>query len=137
MIRPTSESHHGDHDARQPGAGRRPRSSTTRRIKAAIEYVLLRPDRAGLAIGMASWSSAALISDRLRRRDDIAAALGAPVRLSVGSPGSAPAGDPAGRRRQRPRLRRIAWPVSAQGYALRRSARAGQRLAVVAVDNAK
>lgn len=38
----------------------------------------------GLAAGMAWVIISALLSDRLRRRDDVAAALGAPVRLSVG-----------------------------------------------------
>ena len=38
----------------------------------------------GLALGMAIVIVGALASDRLRRRDDIARALGAPVRLSVG-----------------------------------------------------
>lgn len=39
----------------------------------------------GLAAGMAIAIVYALLSERLRRRDDIAYALGAPVRLSVGS----------------------------------------------------
>jgi hypothetical protein len=39
-------------------------------------------------IGMAIVVIRALITDHLRRRDDIAEALGAPVGLSVGSPGS-------------------------------------------------
>jgi capsular polysaccharide biosynthesis protein len=38
----------------------------------------------GLVLGMAIAVIGAVISDRLRRRDDIAVALGAPVRLSVG-----------------------------------------------------
>jgi capsular polysaccharide biosynthesis protein len=38
---------------------------------------------AGLALGMAIVVIGALASDRLRRRDDIARALGAPVRMSV------------------------------------------------------
>jgi capsular polysaccharide biosynthesis protein len=41
----------------------------------------------GLVVGMAIVIIAALLSDRLRRRDDVAAALGAPVRLSVGNLG--------------------------------------------------
>jgi O-antigen/teichoic acid export membrane protein len=40
---------------------------------------------AGLVLGMGWVVVAALVSDRLRRRDDVAHALGAPVRLSVGS----------------------------------------------------
>jgi capsular polysaccharide biosynthesis protein len=39
----------------------------------------------GLVAGMAWVIIAALLSDRLRRRDDVAAALGTPVKLSVGS----------------------------------------------------
>src|SRR5262249_1393959 len=39
---------------------------------------------AGLALGMGIVVIQALVSDRLRRRDDVARALGAPVRLSVG-----------------------------------------------------
>jgi capsular polysaccharide biosynthesis protein len=38
----------------------------------------------GLALGMAIVIISALVSDRLRRRDDIARVLGAPVRLSTG-----------------------------------------------------
>ena len=38
----------------------------------------------GLVVGMGGVIIAALLSRRLRRRDDVAAALGAPVRLSVG-----------------------------------------------------
>ena len=39
----------------------------------------------GLAVGIGIVIVMALMSDRLRRRDDIAAAIGAPVRLSVGA----------------------------------------------------
>jgi capsular polysaccharide biosynthesis protein len=39
----------------------------------------------GLAVGMIIVIVTALMSDRLRRRDDVAEALGAPVRLSVGT----------------------------------------------------
>jgi hypothetical protein len=39
----------------------------------------------GLAAGMAIVIVMALVSDRLRRRDDVAEAVGAPVRLSVGT----------------------------------------------------
>lgn len=42
----------------------------------------------GLALGMAFVVIRALVSDRLRRRADVATALGAPVRLSVGSLGT-------------------------------------------------
>ena len=39
---------------------------------------------AGLTIGLGIVVVRALVSDRLRRRDDVAQALGAPVKLSVG-----------------------------------------------------
>jgi capsular polysaccharide biosynthesis protein len=39
----------------------------------------------GLFLGLAIVAIGALVSDRLRRRDDVAQALGAPVRLSVGA----------------------------------------------------
>ena len=38
----------------------------------------------GMVVGMGGVLIAALLSRRLRRRDDVAVALGAPVRLSVG-----------------------------------------------------
>ena len=53
------------------------------RLKGALEYVasaLL----AGLAIGVGIVVVRAIVSDRLRRRDDVADVLGVPVRLSVG-----------------------------------------------------
>jgi capsular polysaccharide biosynthesis protein len=53
------------------------------RVKGAALYVL-GGLLGGLAVGMAIAIISALLSDRLRRRDDVAAALGAPVRLSVG-----------------------------------------------------
>lgn len=53
------------------------------RVKGAALYVV-GGLFAGLAAGMAIVIVAALLSDRLRRRDDVAEALGAPVRLSVG-----------------------------------------------------
>lgn len=52
-------------------------------IKDLIEYVLAGLV-GGLAIGVGIVVVRELTTDRLRRRDDIAAALGAPVRLSVG-----------------------------------------------------
>ena len=103
------------------------------KIKNIIEY-LLSGLIGGLAIGLGIVVVRELVSDRLRRRDDIAAALGAPVRLSVGAlrkrrlprgRGSAAARDRA--------LRRIAayW----RNLALRQAGEPAA-LAVVAVDNA-
>jgi len=89
----------------------------------------------GLVLGMAIAVIGAITSDRLRRRDDIAVAVGAPVRLSVGPlnrrrllpelPGRA-----AARRRAAGRVvdhLRTAVPGSSKGPA---------SLAVVAVDDA-
>jgi capsular polysaccharide biosynthesis protein len=102
-------------------------------IKDALEYVLSGLI-GGLAIGLGIVIVRELISDRLRRRDDIAAALGGPVRLSVGRlskrwllPGGPSA---AGRTRD---LRRIAAQLR---NSVARSSRRPATLAVVAVDNA-
>ena len=89
---------------------------------------------AGLVVGMAIVIVGAITSDRLRRRDDIAYAVGVPVRLSVG------------------RLRESRWRPDVRGRAARRrdmdrlvehlrsavpgSSRGPAGLAVVAVDNA-
>ena len=54
------------------------------RLKLAIVYAVTGLI-AGLALGMGIVVVRALVSDRLRRRDDIAQALGAPVKLSVGA----------------------------------------------------
>ncbi|HEY1704927.1 MAG TPA: hypothetical protein VGG75_34960 [Trebonia sp.] len=55
--------------------------SKTKSIGAYALYGLL----GGLGVGLAIIVIGAVTSDRLRRRDDIARALGAPVRLSVGN----------------------------------------------------
>jgi capsular polysaccharide biosynthesis protein len=88
----------------------------------------------GLVLGMAIVIFPALLSRRLRRRDDVAIALGAPVTLSVGS------------------LRRRHWPALSRQAAKRKrdkkrvvmhlraavpqSSRRPASLAVVAVDDA-
>jgi capsular polysaccharide biosynthesis protein len=88
----------------------------------------------GLAVGVAIVVISALVSDRLRRRDDVAAALGAPVRLSVGG---------LRRRRWWPGLRRRS---ARRKLDMRRvvvhlqalvpgSSRGPARLAVIAVDD--
>ena len=53
------------------------------RVKSLIIY-LLSGAFAGAVLGMGAVAVRALLSDRLRRRDDVAHALGASVRLSVG-----------------------------------------------------
>ena len=88
----------------------------------------------GLAVGMGLIVITALMSDRLRRRDDIADAIGAPVRLSVGTVrGRRWLPSRPGRSRARDRnMKRVIMhmskcvPGSSQGPA---------GLAVVAVDN--
>ena len=87
----------------------------------------------GLVAGMAIVVISALVSDRLRRRDDVAAALGAPVRLSVGS-------------LRRRRLPALPWRAHRRTRDMRRvvahlrsavpgSSRGPAGLAVVAVDD--
>jgi capsular polysaccharide biosynthesis protein len=56
-----------------------PASKTKKLLEYAV-YGLI----GGLVVGMAIAAIGAVVSDRLRRRDDVARALGAPVRLSVG-----------------------------------------------------
>lgn len=107
-------------------------------VKDLVEYVLSGLI-GGLAIGLGTVIVRELTSDRLRRRDDIAAALGAPVRLSVGrlSVGRLrksrlfPGGRAAANRERD--LRRIAAYLR---HAAVRPGRGARTLAVVAVDNA-
>lgn len=90
----------------------------------------------GLAVGIGGVLVAALLSTRLRRRDDIAAAMGAPVRLSVG---------PLRARRWRLTLprraakRRLAMKrvVAYLRRAVPGSSRGPASFAVVAVDDAQ
>lgn len=90
----------------------------------------------GLAIGIIVVIIGALVSDRLRRRDDIAEAIGAPVRLSVG---------PVGGKRWLPRLGKRAarrtldlTRITAHlRSVLPPNSRGPRCLAVVALDNAE
>jgi capsular polysaccharide biosynthesis protein len=90
----------------------------------------------GLVLGMIIVIIGAITSERLRRRDDIAYAFGAPVRLSVGA---------IGKRRWLPRLPRRAASerrhmervVEHLRNAVPQSSRGPAGLAVVAVDNAE
>jgi capsular polysaccharide biosynthesis protein len=105
------------------------------RLRGAVEYVGAALF-AGLVVGMAIVAVRALITDRLRRRDDVAEVLGAPVRLSVGKLRSRRGltrliGRGTSRGREAQRLTaylRNALPTTSQGAAA---------LAVVAVDNAR
>jgi capsular polysaccharide biosynthesis protein len=88
----------------------------------------------GLVLGMAIVIVGAITSDRLRRRDDIAYAVGVPVRLSVGRL-TASRWLPAlrGRATQRRDMDRV---VEHLRNAVPGSSRGPAGLAVVAVDNA-
>jgi capsular polysaccharide biosynthesis protein len=89
----------------------------------------------GLAVGMIIIIIGALVSDRLRRRDDVAEALGAPVKVSVGAlrSGRLPGRPGRAAKRGRDTKRVVAH--------LRRTvpgrSRGAVGLAVVAVDNEK
>jgi capsular polysaccharide biosynthesis protein len=104
------------------------------RLKGALEYVA-GAMLAGLALGAGLVVIRAIVSDRLRRRDDVADVLGIPVRLSVGALSS---------RRWRPELpgranvrRREAQRLGAYlRNAVPRDATSPAALAIVAVDNA-
>jgi len=86
--------------------------------------------------GMAIVVVRALISDRLRRRDDISVALGVPVKLSVGAVKRARFSlNPRVRKARESNLRRVAMYLR---IAAPRKERAEARtLAVLPVDNAK
>ena len=95
----------------------------------------------GLILGMAIVIIRALTSDRLRRRDEIAEVIGAPVRLSVRSMGrpsrlprlGRPAGDQAmDMKRVVSHLNGLATPLS---IAAPGASRRLKGLAIVAVDN--
>ena len=90
----------------------------------------------GLVLGMAIVIVAALLSSRLRRRDDVAAALGAPVRLSVGrlrTPRRLPVPPWRAAKRDRDMKRVIAY---LQGR-VSGSSRGPASLAIVALDDAQ
>jgi capsular polysaccharide biosynthesis protein len=89
----------------------------------------------GVAVGIAIVVIAELMSDRLRRRDDVAEAIGAPVRLSLGPLRSRPLLPLPGRATQRRRdmLRIVAH---LRGMVPGRS-RSTVGMVVVAVDNAQ
>jgi capsular polysaccharide biosynthesis protein len=90
----------------------------------------------GLAVGMGLVVVMALVSDRLRRRDEIADALGAPVKLSVG-PMRARRWLPGLPRRARARGQDRERVAACLRGALPQRPEALSALAVVAVDNAK
>jgi capsular polysaccharide biosynthesis protein len=84
----------------------------------------------GLVLGLLIAAISAIVSDRLRRRDDVAAAIGAPVRVSVASGG----GKRSRKAAQVADLKRVAAHL--RGAVPSGSDGAGS-LAVVAVDDKK
>ena len=88
----------------------------------------------GLALGMAIVIIGAITSDRLRRRDDIAYAFGAPVRLSVGSLRKSRL--PVLRQRAASRHRHMERVIEHLRNAVPGSSSGPAGLAVVAVDDA-
>lgn len=106
------------------------------RVKSAVLYVF-GGLFGGLAIGTALVVIAALMSDRLRRRDDIAIALGVPVKLSVGSLRAPRRWLPAWRRRTGERDRSKRWLAAYLLSAVSGSPHGPASLAVVAVDDAQ
>lgn len=104
------------------------------RVKGAALYVL-GGLFGGLVVGMAIVIVGALLSGKLRRRDDVAAVLGAPVRLSVGNLRA-----PRLPERSRKRVRRNRDMKRLTSYlqgAVSGSPRGPASLAVVAADDAQ
>jgi capsular polysaccharide biosynthesis protein len=95
------------------------------RFKQSKAFYLALALIAGLAIGMIIVIVRALVSDRVRTRGDVAEAVGAPVKLSVGRLGTRAT-------RQSPDMRRVVTHLSG---AIRRNSRGPESMAVVAVDN--
>lgn len=89
-----------------------------------------------LLIGMSIVIVRELVSDRLRHRDDIAAAIGAPVKLSLGSVTGRSRLPGLGKRARR-RVLDMRRFVTYLNGAIPRSSRRLKSLAVVAVDNAE
>jgi len=88
---------------------------------------------AGLVIGMVIVIIAAITSDRLRRRDDIAYAIDAPVRLSVGALRSGRLPHARGRAARRRDMERV---VEYLRNAVPGRSKGTSGLAVIAVDDA-
>ncbi len=90
---------------------------------------------AGLALGLGIIAVGAIVSDRIRQRDEVASALGAPVELSVGRFRRIKM---MRKRRLRRRLSRPGRPVELMSRQLRSVVQAGpspKRLAVVSLDS--
>jgi capsular polysaccharide biosynthesis protein len=109
-------------------------AAATSRKKTIIEYIgggLF----AGLVIGMAIVVIRALLSDRLYRRDDVAIALNAPVRMSVLSAGNGRKRLPGGRGQAGRREADVARVADYLRGSVPANSRGPASLAVVAVDD--
>jgi capsular polysaccharide biosynthesis protein len=104
------------------------------KLKSSASYVVIGLI-SGLVLGLAIVIIRVLVSDRLRRRDDVAYVLEAPVKLSVGTLG-ARRWIPAGPRRARKRDLDMQRVVTHLERTLPRSTGGVPDLAIVAVDNA-
>ena len=101
-------------------------ASPQSRLKGGLTYALVGL-LVGLALGTGIVTIRAITSDKLRRRDDVARVLGAPVRLSVGRVSDRPDGaDPEIQRIAAYLRRALPPPASRPGIA---------SVAIVAVDN--
>src|SRR6202035_3876561 len=87
----------------------------------------------GLALGIGIVVISAIVSDKLRRRDDIAYAIGAPVRLSVGRLRAGRV--PALARRAPARRRDVGWLFAPLRRVIPSGSPAPATLAVVPVDD--
>ena len=106
-------------------------------VQAKEAFYLVLALIAGLAIGAAIVVARALVSDRLRNRDDVADAIGAPRHVQHRPPSRPPAGCRPAARRARMRgidVKRLANHLD--GAVVPPGAKRFAALAVVAVDNA-
>jgi capsular polysaccharide biosynthesis protein len=110
-----------------------PATAGTRSLKKTLVLYGLGGLLAGMALGMIIVIIAAITSDRLRRRDDIAYVLEAPVRLSVGALRSGRLPHVRGHAARRRDMERV---VEYLRHAVPGRSKGTPGLAVVAVDDA-
>jgi len=112
-----------------------PATAGARSVKKTLAIYGIGGLLAGMAVGMVIVIIAAITSDRLRRRDDIAYAIDAPVRLSVGAlrSGRLPH---VRRRARRKRKRDMERVVRHLRSAVPGRSKGASGLAVIAVDDA-
>lgn len=91
----------------------------------------------GLVLAMAIVVIRELVSDRMRRRDDVADALGAPVTLSVGSVGARRIAFAAGPRTRAARRQNLSRLSAHLRQVLATAGRRPSALLIVTIDNAR